>query len=43
MKNKNIKYDDEDDEGEVRRVIEGGTPYFDLIGLTFISGLSLKK
>ena len=43
MKNKNIKYDDEDDEGEVRKVIEGGTPYFDLIGLTFISGLSLKK
>jgi hypothetical protein len=43
MKNKNIKYDDEEDEGEVTRVIQNGTPYFDLIGLTFISGMSLKK
>jgi hypothetical protein len=43
MINKNIKYDDEEGEGEVRKVIESGTPYFDLIGLTFISGLSLKK
>lgn len=43
MKNKNIKYDDEEGEGEVIRVIQNGTPYFDLIGLTFISGMSLKK
>jgi hypothetical protein len=43
MKNKNIKYDDEEGEGEVTRVIQNGTPYFDLIGLTFISGMSLKK